>query len=153
MASLVLLLQPIAFPTAGTIVLDPFGSLHTVVLCDSFAALLTFYSATPVEFAVAAGHSLSPAFLHSQTTLSTQPLAATLLPFAQILALPQALTALCSRQAQSAVLQAVVGGILQVHQLFARDRAEGLSDRATAGCAVACATQQVHLHGSVIFLL
>lgn len=119
MASLVLLLQPIAFPTAGTVVLDPFGSLHAVVLCDSFAALLAFYSAAPVEFAVAAGHGLSPAFLHSQTTLSTQPLAATLLPFAPIFSLPQALAAFYSRQAQCAVLQAVVGGILQVHQLFA----------------------------------
>lgn len=148
-----LLLQPVAFPPAGTIVLDPFGSLDTVVLCDSFAALLAFYSAAPVEFAVAAGHGFSPALLHSQATLSAQPLAATLLPFAQILALPQALTALRSRQAQSAVLQAVVGGVLQVHQLFARDGAEGLGDGAAAGCAVACAAQQVHLDGPVIFLL
>lgn len=148
-----LLLQPIAFPAAGTIIHDPFGPLHTVVLCDSFAALLAFYSATPVELAVAARHRLGPAFLHSQTALSAQPLAATLLPFAQILALPQALTALRAWQAQSAVLQAVVGGILQVHQLFTRDGAEGLRDCSAAGCAVPRATQQVHLHGPVIFLL
>lgn len=110
--------------------------LHTEVLGHCLPALLALHGAAPVELTVAARHHLSFALLHGQPALSTKSLAAPLLPFAQVLAFLKALAALCARQAQSAVLQAVIGGVFEVDQLLARDRAEGLSNGAPAGCAV-----------------
>lgn len=44
---------------------------YTVILGDTFAALLTTNCTTPMEFAVAARHHFCSLFLHSQPTVST----------------------------------------------------------------------------------
>lgn len=150
-----LLPQPQVLPAAaGALVLPPLTSfLHTEVLGHCLSALLALHRAAPMEFTITAGHHLGFALLHGQPTLPAQPLAAPLLPLAQALALLQALAALCARQAQGAVFQAVVGGVFQVDQLLARDGAEGLGDGPPAGRAVPGSSEQIDLQGPVVLLL
>ena len=86
---------------AGTLIpppLTPF--LYTEVFGHRFSALLTLHRAAPVEFTITARHHLSFALLHGKPALSAQPLAAPFLPFAQVLALLEALAALGARQAR-----------------------------------------------------
>lgn len=149
-----LLPQPEVLPAAaGALYLSPLASsLHAEVLGDCLSALLTLHRAAPVEFTVTAGHRLGLVLLHGQPTLAAQPLAAPLLPFAQVLALLEALAALCAGQTKSAVFQTVVRGVLQVDQLLARDGAEGLGDGPPAGGAVPGTSQEVHLQGPVVLL-
>lgn len=150
-----LLPQPEALAAAAGALVPPppSSSLHTEVLGHRLPALLALHGAAPVEFTITAGHHLGFALLHGQAALPAQPLAAALLPLAQAFALLQALAALGAGQAQGAVLQAVVGRVLQVDQLLARDGVEGLGDGPPAGRAVAGPSQQIHLQGSVVFLL
>lgn len=106
-----------------------------------------------MEFTITARHNLGLAFLHGQPALTAEPLAAPLLPLAQVLALLEALSALRARQAQRAVLQAVIGGVFEVDQLLARDGAEGLGDGPPAGRAVPRTPQEIHLQSPVVLLL
>lgn len=139
---------------AGTLVPSPLASfLHTEVLGHCLSALLALDGAAPVEFTVTARHHLSFALLHGQPALSAQPLAAPLLPFAQVLALLQALAALGAGQAQGAVFQAVIGGVFEVDQLLARDGAKGLGDGPPAGRAVPRSSEKIHLQSPVVLLL
>lgn len=146
--------QPEALPAAaGALVLPPLAPpLDAEVLGDCLSALLALHRAAPVEFAVAAGHRLGLALLHGQAALAAQPLAAPLLPLAQVLALLQALAAFRPGQTQGAVFQTVVRGVLQVDQLLAGDGAEGLGDGPPAGGAVPGPSQEVHLQGPVVLL-
>lgn len=150
-----LLPQPEVLPAAaGTLVPSSLTSfLYTEVLGHRLSALLTLHRAAPVEFTVAARHRLSFALLHGQATLSTQPPATPFLPFVQVLAFLEALTALGARQAQSTVFQAVIRGVFQVDQLLARDGAKGLGNGPTTGCTVPGSSQKVHLQGPVVLLL
>ena len=127
--------------------------LHAEVLGHCLSALLTLHRAAPVEFAIAARHHLGFPLLHGQAALPAEPLAAPLLPLAQALALLEALAALCAREAQGAVLQAVIWGVLQVDQLLAGDGAEGLGHGPSAGRAVPGSTEEVHLQRPVVLLL
>lgn len=139
---------------AGTLIPSPLTSfLHTKVFGHCLSALLALHRAAPVEFTITARHHLGFALLHSQPALSAQPLAAPLLPLAQALALLEALATLCARQAQSAVFQAVIGGVFEVDQLLARDGAEGLGDGPPAGRAVPGSSEEIHLQGPVVLLL
>lgn len=150
-----LLPQPEVLPAAaGALLPSPLTSfLDTEVLGHCLSALLTLHRTAPVEFTITARHHLGFALLHSQPALSAQPLAAPLLPFAQALALLEALAALCARQAQSAVFQAVVWGVFEVDQLLARDGAEGLSNGPPAGRAVTGSSEEIHLQSLVVLLL
>lgn len=123
------------------------------VLGNAPAALLAADRAAPVELAVAAGHGLGAALLHRQAAVPAEPAAAAALPAAQGPAAPQALSALGTQQSQRFVLQAVVRGVLQVHQLPCGDGAEGVGDGASAGGTVASPLQQVHLESRVVLLL
>lgn len=149
-----LLSQPEVLPAAaGALVLSLLtSSLDAEVLGDCLSALLTLHCAAPVEFTVTARHCLGLALLHGQPALGAQPLAAPLLPFAQVLALLQTLAALCARQTKSAVFQTIVRRVLQMDQLLARDGAEGLGDGPPAGGAVPGTSQEVHLQGPVVLL-
>lgn len=149
-----LLPQPEVLPAAaGARVLSLLtSSLDAEVLGDCLSALLTLHCTAPVEFTVTAGHRLGLALLHGQPALGAQPLAAPLLPFAQVLALLQTLAALCAGQTKSAVFQTIVRRVLQVDQLLARDGAEGLGDGPPAGGAVPGTSQEVHLQGPVVLL-
>lgn len=151
-----LLPQPKTLPAAAGALLPPplsAPSLYAEVLGDRLPALFALHRAAPVEFTVAAGHHLGFALLHGQPALPAQPLAASLLPFAQALALLEALAALGARQAQGAVLQAVVWGVFQVDQLLARDGVEGVGDGPPAGRAVPGSPEEIHLQGPVVLLL
>lgn len=148
--------QPDALPAAaGARLPSPLAAspLHAEVLGHRLPALVALDRAAPVELAVAAGHHLGLALLHGQPALSAQPLAAPLLPLAQSLALLEALAALGARQAQRAVLQAVVRGVFQVDQLFARDGVEGVGDGPPTGRAVPGSPEEIHLQGPVVLLL
>lgn len=127
--------------------------LHTEVLGHCLSALLALHCAAPVEFTITARYHLSFALLHSQPTLSAQPLAAPLFPLAQVLALLEALPALRARQPKSAVFQAVVRGVLEVDEFFTGDGAESLCDGSPAGRAVTCSSEEVHLQSAVVLLL
>ena len=142
----VLLPQPEVLPAAGWALVAPgplrlHGRRHTFphakVLGHRLPALLTLDCTAPVELTVTTGHQLRPALLHRQTAVPAQPPAAPLLPLGQVLALADALAALHAGQAQRAVLQAVVRGVLQVHQLLAGDGVESLADGPAAGGTVA----------------
>lgn len=90
---------------AGALIPSPLTSfLYTEVLGHCLPALFALHRAAPVEFTITARHRLSFALFHRQPALSAEPLATAFLPFAQVLALLEALAALCARQAQSAVL-------------------------------------------------
>lgn len=91
--------EPETFPLAAAPTLGLLSFLHAVVFGHSLAALIALDGAAPVKLAVAAGHHLSPALLYSQATLPTEPLAAPLLPLAQVLALLDALAPFGARQA------------------------------------------------------
>lgn len=123
------------------------------VFGDPAAALLAADRAAPVELAVAAGHGLGAALLHRQPAVPAEPAAAAALPAAQGPPAPQALSAFRPQQPQRLVLQAVVRGVLQVHQLPCGDGAEGVGDGASAGGTVAGPLQQVHLESRVVLLL
>lgn len=138
----------------GTLISSSLASfLYTKVLSHCLPALLTLNRAAPVEFTITARHYLSFAFLHSQPALPAEPLAASLLPFAQVLALLEALSALCARQAQCAVFQAVIGGVFEVDQLLARDGVKGLCDGPPAGRAVPRSSEEIYLQSPVVLLL
>lgn len=123
------------------------------VLGDPPAALLAADCAAPMKLAVAAGHCLGAALLHREPAVPAQPATTAALPATQGAPAPQTLSTLGAQQPQGLVLQAVVWGVLQMHQLAGGDGAEGVSDGAAARRAVARALQQVHLERSVIFLL
>lgn len=150
-----LLPQPeVLLPAAGALVPSSLASsLYAEVLGHRLSALLALHRATPVEFAITAGHHLGFALLHGQAALAAQPLAAPLLPSGQVLALLEALAALCAGQAQGAVLQAVVGRVFQVDELLARDGAKGLGDGPPAGRAVPRSSEEIHLQSPVVLLL
>lgn len=150
-----LLPQSEVLPAAtGALIPSPLASfLHTKVLGHCLPALLALHRAAPVEFTITARHHFGFALLHGQPALPAQPLAAPLLPLAQVLALLEALAALRARQAQGAVFQAVVGGVLEVDQLLAGDGAEGLSDGPPAGRTVPRSSEEIHFQGPVVLLL
>lgn len=150
-----LLPQPEVLPAAAAaLVPSPLTSfLYTKVLGHCLPALLALHRAAPVELTITARHHLGFALLHSQAALSAQPLAAPLLPLAQVLALLEALAALCAGQAQSAVFQAIIGGVFEVDQLLTGDGAEGLGDGPPAGRAVPSSSEEIHLQGPVVLLL
>lgn len=149
-----LLPQPEVLPAAASALDRPplASSLDAEVLGDCLSALLALHRAAPVELTVTAGHGLGLVLLHGQPALAAQPLAAPLLPFAQVLALLEALATLCAGQTEGAVFQAVVRGVLQVDQLLAGDGAEGLGDGPPAGGTVSGTSQEVHLQGPVVLL-
>lgn len=92
-------------------------STRAVIFSDNLRASFTLDCAAPVKFAVAAADHLSASLHHSAAAFVAQPPAAPPLPLGHVPVALQALPPLCALHSQALVLDTVIWGVLQVHQL------------------------------------